>query len=110
VPVTALALTIDRVVREFHEKRHEAESFSEFWQRRLIDRPPEIVSSAELPVWHCGGCGYEQVDGSPPSFCPRCAAVRRQFSIKNADGPAQVPQGSEVTGSPPPFSLTEADR
>ena len=40
VPVTALAMT-DRIIREFREQRREAESFSEFWQRRLADRAPE---------------------------------------------------------------------
>jgi ferredoxin-nitrite reductase len=83
VPVSSLAVTIDTVVREFHEKRHEAESFSEFWQRRLTDHSQEIVSSAEVPVWCCAACGCEQTGDSPPSFCPRCAAVKRQFSIKN---------------------------
>ncbi|HVN91064.1 MAG TPA: hypothetical protein VMT61_14725 [Candidatus Binataceae bacterium] len=82
VTVGALAVTIDRIVREFYEKRLEAESFSAFWQRRLADDPTANAAAAEAPVWHCAGCDYEQIDDSPPSFCPRCAAVKRQFSIK----------------------------
>jgi rubrerythrin len=87
----------DRIIREFREQRREAESFSEFWQRRLADRAPEIVSSAEVPVWHCGACGYDHIDDSPPSFCPRCAAVKRQFSFENVGGPVQAPQVPDVT-------------
>jgi rubrerythrin len=83
VPVTDLAVTIDTVVREFHEKRDEGESLSEFWQRRLSDHSPEILSSAEMPMWHCAACGYGHRDDWPSSFCPRCAAVKRQFSIKD---------------------------
>ena len=83
VPLKRLPDTLEHIVREFHRRRLGGESFSSFWQRTLADRPPETVLPEEVPTWHCTNCAYDHVGQAPPGFCPRCAGVKRQFSLND---------------------------
>ncbi|MGA2410420.1 MAG: hypothetical protein ABSG46_08550 [Candidatus Binataceae bacterium] len=83
VPLKRIPDTLERIVREYHHQRHGNETFSAFWQRTLAEREPEVILPEELPVWHCGSCGYDHIGASPPGFCPRCAGIKRQFAIRS---------------------------
>jgi ferredoxin-nitrite reductase len=82
LPVNRIADTLERIVREFHNQRLRGETFSTYWQRVLAEREPEVILPEELPAWHCAACGYDHLGASPPGFCPRCAAVKRQFALR----------------------------
>jgi ferredoxin-nitrite reductase len=81
VPIKRIADTLENVVREFHRRRRDDETFSAFWQRTLAEKEPETILPEEVPTWHCANCGYDHVGQAPPGFCPRCAGVKRQFSL-----------------------------
>ncbi len=81
VPIKRIADTLERIVREFHKQRLGNETFSTYWQRVPAKREPEVILAEEAPSWHCGTCGYDHLGASPPGFCPRCAGVKRQFTL-----------------------------
>jgi len=84
LPVNRIADTLERIVREFHNRRLSCETFSSYWQRVLAAREPEVILPEEIPTWHCATCGYDHIGASPPGFCPRCAGVKRQFALQQS--------------------------
>jgi ferredoxin-nitrite reductase len=82
VPIKRIADTLQCIVREFHQQRGGAESFSAYWQRVLAEHEPEVVMAEEVPIWQCGNCGYDHTGAAPPGFCPICGGVRRQFAVR----------------------------
>jgi ferredoxin-nitrite reductase len=83
VPFAQLAELLEQVIREFHTNRRSGtgagETFSAYWCRRLAGRPVEVVAPEEPPTWRCRECGYLHHGENPPSFCPRCAALKARF-------------------------------
>jgi ferredoxin-nitrite reductase len=78
VPFGELPGAIEGLVREFHLQRRAGETFSGFWQRRLMGHQAEPLKM-ELPRWRCTRCGHRHVAQDPPPFCPVCAAIRSRF-------------------------------
>jgi sulfite reductase beta subunit-like hemoprotein len=93
VPLKRIAETLDRIVREFHHQRQGNETFSSYYQRVLAEREPEVILPEETPLWHCETCGYDHAGTSPPGFCPRCAAVKRQFVLRHDRSAADAVAG-----------------
>jgi rubredoxin len=100
VPYNQLPDFLEHIIREFYVHRRDAETFSQYWRRKLQGHKAE-PSQQELPTWRCSRCGHLHVAADPPPFCPLCAALRAQFEL----GPS-TPAAAEdaAAASPTPGS------
>ena len=95
VPFDQLPECLEQVIREFYLHRGDAETFSQYWRKKLQGHKA-TPSEQELPTWHCTRCGHLHVASDPPPFCPICAALRAQFE------PALSGVVSSQPGAAPP--------
>jgi ferredoxin-NADP reductase/nitrite reductase/ring-hydroxylating ferredoxin subunit len=73
---------IAALVRTFDESHSPGQTFSQFWRERLANgHEPSPLAAEEFcpPVWQCEACNHKHSGEDPPVFCPKCAALRRNF-------------------------------
>lgn len=86
VPFQHLPELLENIIQEFYQRRSEAETFSQYWRKKLADHKAK-VAAAEIPTWQCSHCEYRVVTQDPPPFCPICAALRAKFEpVEESDG------------------------
>ncbi|HEV3121997.1 MAG TPA: Rieske 2Fe-2S domain-containing protein, partial [Isosphaeraceae bacterium] len=83
VDLDQLPEMIEEVVNTFERERLGDETFSQFWRNRLLalGHTPTAVGDSEYrpEVWVCEKCDHHHTGDDPPVFCPRCAALRKNF-------------------------------
>lgn len=108
VDVGQLPQLVEEVVREYYLRHQPGQTFSSYWRDRLRDAAPAAVAEGDYAaaVWECENCRHEHVGEDPPIFCPKCAALRRQFArleerLRGPEPPAPIERaddGSAVIG------------
>jgi ferredoxin-nitrite reductase len=82
VDLDQLPELIRELVRTFDESHSTGQSFSQFWRERLAEgHEPSALAAEEFcpPIWQCEACNHKHTGEDPPIFCPKCAALRRNF-------------------------------
>jgi ferredoxin-NADP reductase/dissimilatory sulfite reductase (desulfoviridin) alpha/beta subunit/nitrite reductase/ring-hydroxylating ferredoxin subunit len=99
VDLQQLPVLIAELVRTYDREHQLGQTFSQFWRNRLASghEPSALKSEDYRPdVWVCEVCGHRHNSDDPPIFCPRCAAVRKNFVRIGAD---EVLPNSDLAGS-----------
>ncbi len=94
VDLVQLPEVIAQLVRTYDEEHARGQTFSGFWRHRLGDgHEPSALHPDELrpDVWLCESCSHRHRGDDPPVFCPRCAALRRNFVRLDPDDRAADP-------------------
>jgi ferredoxin-nitrite reductase len=103
VDLVQLPEVIAELVRTYDDEHERGQTFSRFWRQRLGDghEPSALDPDEHRPdVWLCESCSHEHRGDDPPVFCPRCAALRRNFvrldpGNATATGASDTPAGAE---------------
>ncbi len=110
VDLVQLPEVISQLVRTYDEEHELGQTFSRFWRQRLGDahQASALGPDEHRPdVWLCESCSHQHRGDDPPVFCPRCAALRRNFvrldpeneaTAEAADTSAPQEQPAEPTG------------
>jgi hypothetical protein len=100
VDLVQLPEVIAELVRTYDGEHEPGRTFSRFWRQRLGDGPEPSALGPDQhrpDVWLCESCSHKHRGDDPPIFCPRCAALRRNFvRLDPADESATV-----ATNTPP---------
>lgn len=93
VDLEQLPVLIAELVKIYDRLHSSGQSFSQFWRERLAaGHDPSAASAEEYrpEVWQCEVCTYKHVGEDPPVFCPKCAALRKNFvRLGSASGGAE---------------------
>ena len=82
VDVGQLPGMVAELIDTFEADGEAHETFSAYWRSQLIDHKPPAADAAEYrpETWVCDLCDHHHRGEDPPTFCPKCAALRKHFA------------------------------
>jgi ferredoxin-nitrite reductase len=103
VDVDQLPTLIEEVVADFYLRHRPGQTFSSYWRERLTARSADKADDTDyqLPVWVCDICQHHHEGTDPPTFCPRCAGLRRFFARLENNSASTGANGRESEKSQP---------
>jgi ferredoxin-nitrite reductase len=104
VDLDQLPELIAELVGTYDDSHSLGQTFSQFWRERLADGHEASALAAEEycpPVWQCEICTHKHSGEDPPVFCPKCAALRRNF-VRLGDDAAPGPDRADASANRSP--------
>ena len=100
VDVDQLPTLIEQLVKTYDQEHLNGDTFSRFWRDRLGAGhavTPATEADYRPDVWACEACGHRHMGEAPPTFCPKCSALRKKFARLGDEGPAPIAEAVATT-------------